>query len=125
MPLDYFFTENRLTDRPDDMTAIVRSGIIGTIRLIICGNPFFTVVVLLLQLDGNVQGMKMPEQDAIVPQSTTIVPEPTTIVPQPHAIVSGSHAIVSGQHAITPKIRPFILSPFHPFSFHSTILIHQ
>jgi len=27
MPLDYFLTENRLTDRPDDMTAITRSGV--------------------------------------------------------------------------------------------------
>ena len=26
MPLDYFLTENLLTDRPDDMTAIARSG---------------------------------------------------------------------------------------------------
>ena len=26
MPLDYFLTENRLTDRPDDMTAITQSG---------------------------------------------------------------------------------------------------
>ena len=26
MPLDYFLTENRLTDRPDDMTAIAQSG---------------------------------------------------------------------------------------------------
>jgi len=27
MPLDYFLTENRLTGRPDDMTAITRSGV--------------------------------------------------------------------------------------------------
>ena len=30
MPLDYFLTENRLTDRPDDMTAIAQSGASST-----------------------------------------------------------------------------------------------
>ena len=80
MALDYFLTENYLTDRPDDMTAIARSGagidenglidrILAMIPALASGNYQVKVVT---QFTGGGKFLKTPKV-FVYPKTLTVL----------------------------------------------------